>query len=69
VYLLHFQGELRKSMTSQLDPRVKYILAGPETFDFKYRDDINGFNPHPGPFWNHAMFRRVTDTLNSVGVR
>jgi hypothetical protein len=69
VYLLHFQGELRKSMTSLLDPRIKYILAGPETFDFKYRDDINGFNPHPGPFWNHAMFRRVTDTLNSVGVR
>jgi hypothetical protein len=69
VYLLHFQGELRKEMTSQLDPGVGFILAGPETFDFKYRDDILGFNPHPGGFWNSAIYRRVADTLGSVGVR
>jgi hypothetical protein len=69
VFLLHFHGDLRKGMTSQLDPRVRYIHAEPESFDYDYRDDINGFNPHPGPFWNHAMFRRMTDTLRTMGLK
>jgi hypothetical protein len=69
VRLLHFQGPLRTEMTSQLDPRIEFIHASPESFDYKYRDDINGFNPHPGPYWNHAMFRRVSDTLNAIGFK
>ena len=69
VYLMHFQGPLRKEMTGQLDPRVRYIHAAPETFDFKYRDDVNGFDPHPGPYWNHAIYRRIADTLRTVGMK
>ena len=69
VYLLHFQGNLRKEMTAMVDPRVRICLATPETFDYKYRDDINGFDRHPGPYWNHAIYRRLSDTLRSQGYK
>ena len=69
IYLLHFYGPLRDGITSQLDPRVHIIRAAAENFDFQHRDDINGFDGHPGPYWNHAIYKRLTDTLTSYGLR
>ncbi len=63
VYLLHVDGQISPGMRNQLDPRVRIMDATASTFDFTYRDDVNGFDPHPGPYWNHAIFRRLSDTL------
>lgn len=68
VYLLHFKGPLNESITRQLDPRVKIIRAAAEDFDFMHRDDINGFDGHPGPYWNHSIFKRLSDTLSAIGL-
>ncbi|MBM3441167.1 MAG: hypothetical protein FJX89_00555 [Bacteroidetes bacterium] len=65
VYLLHFFGELRPDIVTQLDPAVSIIQATAETYDYQMRDDINGFDPHPGPYWNHAIYRRLADTLRT----
>jgi hypothetical protein len=69
VYLLNMQGELKKGLTSQLDPRIRFIHADEASFDYIHRDDINGFDLHPGPYWNHAVFSRIADTLKTIGVR
>lgn len=69
VYLLHFLGKLRKEMTDQLDPRIRIIHAASEDFDYKYRDDVNGFDNHPGPYWHHAIFKRIFDTLAPSGMK
>ena len=69
VYLLHFHGSLRKSMIDALHPRVRLIRACAEDFDFLMRDDINGFDGHPGPYWNHAIYKRLADTLNNIGLK
>jgi len=63
VYLLHVDGRMSQGMQNQLDPRVRIMDATATTFDYEYRDDVNGFDPHPGPYWNHAIFRRLSDTL------
>jgi hypothetical protein len=69
VYLLHFHGSLRKSMIDALHPRVRLIRATAEDFDFLMRDDINGFDGHPGPYWNHAIYKRLADTLTNIGLK
>lgn len=68
VYLLHFRGPLSESITRQLDPRVKIIRAASEDFDYMHRDDINGFDGHPGPYWNHSIYKRLSDTLTTLGL-
>lgn len=68
VYLLHFLGKLRKQIKDQLDPRVMIIHAASEDFDYKYMDNVmNGFDSHPGPYWHHAIFKRIYDTLTPSG--
>lgn len=69
VYLLHFKGELYQGIVDRLDPRVRIIRATADTYDYVMRDDINGFDGHPGPYWNHAIYRRLADTLRTVGIR
>jgi hypothetical protein len=69
VYLLHFRGPLREDITRQLDARVHIIRAASEDFDYLHRDDINGFDGHPGPYWNHSIYKRLTDTLSAFGLQ
>jgi hypothetical protein len=69
VYLLHFRGQLRNDILRQLQPNVNLIRAAAENFDFLYRDDINGFDNHPGPYWNHAIYKRLSDTLSAFGLQ
>lgn len=69
VYLLHFFGPLSEEITDQLDPKVHIVHATADTYDYLMRDDINGFDGHPGPYWNHAIYRRMADTLQNAGIR
>jgi hypothetical protein len=69
VYLLHFYGQMDDGIRKGLDPKVRVVPATADTYDYIMRDDINGFDGHPGPYWNHAIYRRLADTLKIAGVR
>lgn len=69
VYLLHFEGHYREQLAKHMDPRVSVIHAAGEDFDYVYQDNVNGFDPHPGPYWHHAMFRKVYDSLYTLGLK
>lgn len=69
VYLLHFLGPLSEEIRERLDRKVRIVHATPESYDYEMRDDINGFDGHPGPYWNHAIYRRLADTLQMAGLR
>jgi hypothetical protein len=69
IYLLHFSGQMNEHVRKGLDPKVRIVPATTDTYDYIMRDDINGFDGHPGPYWNHAIYRRLADTLKIAGVR
>ncbi len=69
VFLLNFYDPLHREILEKLDTGIRVINASQDTYDYKMRDDINGFDSHPGPFWHHAIYRRVADTLLNVDVR
>jgi len=69
VWLLHLHGTLRKEMTAMLHPDISIVRAAAEDFDYDMRDDIMGFDDHLGPYWHHAIFTRLSVTLNALGIR
>jgi hypothetical protein len=63
VYLLHFDGTKQNPMFGSLNGSVRRISALPEDFDDFIRDDIVGFDSHPGPYWHYAISRKLIETL------
>jgi len=63
VYLLHYDGKKQNPIFGFLSGSVHRISALKEDFDYSIRDDIMGFDNHPGPYWHYAISRKLIDTL------
>jgi hypothetical protein len=63
VYLLHYDGSKQNSIFGFLSGSVHRISALKEDFDYSIRDDIMGFDNHPGPYWHYAISRKLIETL------
>lgn len=63
VYLLHFAGAADKPLYARLDPKVVVISAVHGSPDSLVQDDIMGLDGHPGPYWHHAVSRRLLDAI------
>ena len=63
VYLLHFGGDPRNPALTGLLPNVRLISALAGDFSYLIRDDVMGFDEHPGPYWHYAISRRLVETL------
>jgi hypothetical protein len=59
VVLLHFDGDPKNPVLGMLSSRVTRLSALPKDFDAVIRDDILGFDSHPGPFWHYAISRKL----------
>jgi hypothetical protein len=63
LYLLHFSGVADNPVLHLLNKRFTLISALPSDFDYLIRDDVMGFDRHPGPYWHHAIFRKLLGVL------
>jgi hypothetical protein len=63
VYLLHFDGSKQNPVFGFLSGSVRRISALKEDFDYVIRDDVLGFDAHPGPYWHYAISRKLIQTL------
>jgi hypothetical protein len=63
VYLLHFDGNADNPIFDLLNPRVVRISALDRDFDHFVRDNIAGFDLHPGPYWHYAISRKLLQSL------
>src|SRR5215813_13804941 len=63
VYLLHFDGSKQNPVFGFLSGSVRGISALKEDFDYLIRDDVLGFDAHPGPYWHYAISRKLIETL------
>src|SRR5262249_6598211 len=63
VYLLHFDGNADNPIFDLLNPRVFHISALDRDFDHFVRDNIAGFDLHPGPYWHYAISRKLLQSL------
>lgn len=59
VYLLQYDGSQNDPVLELIDKRVTLISALPSDFDYFVRDDVEGFDSHPGPYWHYAIFSRL----------
>jgi hypothetical protein len=75
VLLLHFGKEqdyyqqvpeLHDPVPAMLDKRVQVIHAMNDEFGSFIRDDVAGFNSHPGPYWHYAMFTKLKEVLGQL---
>ena len=66
VAILHFSGSELDPIIKNLDKNITLIEATNSNFDYDIRDDIMGFDPHPGPFWHYAIFKRISDNLPKI---
>lgn len=65
VYLLHIDGTRENPVFGMLDDSVVRVPVLPSDFESFVRDDVAGFDAHPGPYWHHAVGRRLFDVLAS----
>jgi hypothetical protein len=63
VYLLHFDGKANNRVFEYLNPKVVRISALNQDFEHFVRDDIAGFDGHPGPYWHYAISRKLLQVL------
>lgn len=64
VYLLHFAGDKENPVLDRIDERIEVVSALPSDFDYYIRDDVEGFDPHPGPYWHYAISRKLIAHLS-----
>lgn len=65
VFLLHFEGNPENPVFELLSENVVRLSALNGDFDYFIRDDIEGFDPHPGPYWHYAISRKVLEALGN----
>jgi hypothetical protein len=63
VILLHFSGDPDNPVFKLLGDNVFRLSALTSDFDYFIRDDVEGFDPHPGPYWHYAISRKVLEAL------
>lgn len=63
IFLLHIEGA-NTPLFDLLDDSVIKVSARPEDFDYFIRDDVEGFDPHPGPYWHYAVSRKLLEALD-----
>jgi hypothetical protein len=63
VYLLHFDGTRQNPIFGLLSGSVRKISALEEDSDDFIRDDVSGFDHHPGPYWHYAIGRKLIETF------
>ena len=63
TYLLHIEGPSSDPVIAKLPPAVKLIRATASDFDYAMRDNVMGFDGHPGPYWHYAIYRRIRETI------
>ncbi|MEM9300486.1 MAG: hypothetical protein AAGE01_00150 [Pseudomonadota bacterium] len=66
VWVVHFQGDTSNPVLGMLDDDITVVSALDGDFDGFVRDDIEGFDAHPGPYWHHAMGRRIAGALRTA---
>lgn len=64
VYIVHLAGKSDNPVFELINDKVTRISALPEDFDYFIRDNIEGFDNHPGPYWHYAMSRKLLETLS-----
>lgn len=65
VYLLHFNGNADDPVLKLIRNRITRVSALSSDFDYFIQDDIKGFDPHPGPYWHYAIYRKLLDALSN----
>jgi hypothetical protein len=63
VYVLHLDGSKNNPLFAMLDKRIEVISALSDDFKYFIRDDIAGFDHHPGPYWHYAISRLLIDRI------
>ncbi len=63
VFLLHFDGDPDNPVFELLGDNVIQLSALTSDFDYFIRDDVEGFDQHPGPYWHYAISRKVLEAL------
>jgi hypothetical protein len=63
VYLLYFDGDGHNRALAHLNSRVILVSARPADFVSFVRDDVAGFDGHPGPYWHYAISRKLLTVL------
>jgi hypothetical protein len=61
IYLLHFFGEGPDPVLQDLPPNVELVSA--TSRESIPRDDVMGFDNHPGPYWHYAIYRKLRQVL------
>ena len=65
IVLLHFQGPRNDRVFDMLNDNISVIHATESDFNYFIRDDIEGFDRHPGPHWHYAISRRLIESLKT----
>lgn len=63
TYLLYFKGGDDNPVLKA--GGVEVISARPEDFGYFIRDDVEGFDSHPGPYWHYSIARKLISTLKT----
>ena len=63
VFLLHVNGDPDNPVFELLGDNVIRLSALTSDFDYFIRDDVEGFDSHPGPYWHYAISRKVLEAL------
>lgn len=66
VYLLHFLGDADNTVLELTRDNITLISALPSDFDYFIQDDVEGFDPHPGPYWHYAISRKLLQVLSDI---
>ncbi len=61
AYLLYIDGVGGNPVVQNCG--VEVISALPQDFGYFIRDDIQGFNPDPGPYWHYAIARKLISRI------
>jgi hypothetical protein len=63
TFVLHFDGDPNNPVFNMLDSRITRISALERDFDYFIRDNVAGFDEHPGPYWHYAISRKLIEVL------
>ncbi len=65
VVLLHFDGATDDPVLAAVKDKLPVWSVTERDFSYRIRDDIMGFNRHPGPYWHYAIYSRVAELLRA----
>lgn len=61
--LIYMNGPQKNPIFEKLDKKIEVISVLPQDFDAFVKDDIEQFDPHPGPYWHYAVAGRLLERL------